>query len=919
MLLTLLLALFVAGCQTPWRNAAPADPTAETAADARPTTPPANPAAQNAAPPNAAAQNAAASPPGKTPGASSTAPAAAAGAISAASAAAGAGSLADDRWVQAVATPLGMATSDNMPVAKGLVGRVPVNRIATSSGAADAASQADAAKYRWRHFGLDAWLARGDWHAELVTALGDPQRVVATNAAILLARQGSSDALLVPTLTTAIGDVNLRLPLRFAAIEALSGIPSQAAHAEVLRLADQQTEFLHTTPSAYLPQMHIELLRALEKTPASVAVAEDNARLALGLASTAPEVRRVALEAWLDPTRQELPPVVLELRRDPDPRVRATALDVLATQRPQAAETLLLAALDDTDLTVRIAAIGALGKLGTPAARTALEKLRTHAHEAARVAALKALGSLGGYRAVIASSQDKSFRVRQAVAENLSQAGAEGERPTSEVLELARTLIRDPSLDVQRTMLASLAAWPLADAGDILLLAMAQTGYQTRKDAAAQLASRWPAAASYPVEALGPERLASVAALTAQWQHDFPASGDLPADSAPTSAVPTFTLDELANVRRLVAACGQEQILPAERQAAVDGLVALGPTLPAALETALADRGPLPEVVYTDALPKVSPIYAALAGLASGDVRQRRTGCSQLLAGLAGKPLPPLALERLVALERRESDPVVWQAVLQATAGDARPGAVQLAYLAVGNPSSDVRRRACDYLAAHPDARHVPVLVPMFEDASSTVIVAAVRAVGAVGRLDDPRPLVGLLLTTDHELRLEVAAALVRLKIEEGRAALGRMALDADLQLRLKVAEQMGALGERTFIPTLIQMSSERTDVSRAALASLTKLTGQDFSHDAEGQLVPRDAQAAQWQAWYRRQQFAGAQPAGESADTQVVPASATTPAGAATPIPTTAPPGNPPSAAAPAAGFAPSVMGTAPPGGRPR
>ena len=60
-----------------------------------------------------------------------------------------------------------------------------------------------------------------------------------------------------------------------------------------------------------------------------------------------------------------------------------------------------------------------------------------------------------------------------------------------------------------------------------------------------------------------------------------------------------------------------------------------------------------------------------------------------------------LALDRLVVLAKRENDPVVWQSVLQTTAHDARTGAVQLAYLAVGNASSDVRRRACDYLAAH--------------------------------------------------------------------------------------------------------------------------------------------------------------------------------------------------------------------------
>jgi HEAT repeat protein len=233
-----------------------------------------------------------------------------------------------------------------------------------------------------------------------------------------------------------------------------------------------------------------------------------------------------------------------------------------------------------------------------------------------------------------------------------------------------------------------------------------------------------------------------------------------------------------------------------------------------------------------------------------------------LSAIAGGKPVGGLALERLVVLARRETDPVVWQSLLQTTATDPRAGAVQLAYLAVGNASSDVRRRACDYLAAHADPRHTSVLLPMLQDPSSTVAIAAVRGLGAIGSIADTRPLIALLLTPDRELRLEVATNLVRMKVDDGRAALARMALDADMQLRLDVAKRMGELAEPVFLPTLIQMTAESNDVGRMALESLAKLTGQDFSHDADGALLPRDAQTAQWQAWYRRQQLSGVLPA---------------------------------------------------------
>ncbi len=610
--------------------------------------------------------------------------------------------------------------------------------------------------------------------------------------------------------------------------------------------------------------MHAQVLLGLITTQAPGEMSQENFRFAAGLASPAIEVRRVSLSAWFDPARKDFPPSALELRRDPDPRVRAAALEAIALQRPQPAETLLLAALDDTDLSVRIAAIGALGKFGTPAARSALEKLRSHSHEAARVASVRALYKLAGYQAVVPSAHDKSWRVRQAVAESLSQAGEEGDRLSIDTVDLARSLVHDPSLDVQRQMLQSLGAWPLTKSGALLLSAMGEAGYQTRKDAAAQLTARWPAAAEFPVEAPAAERAAVVAALTARWNSEFQASTELAVQRDQQShAAANPAPEDLARLRSLLDALGDTEIRAAMRQAALDGLVAYGAALPAALESpALADRGPLPEVVYEEVLPKVSPVFAALDGLSSGDVRLRRGGAMQLSTVMAGKPMTPLALDRLVVFARRETDPVVWQCLLGATAADARAGAVQLAYLAVGNSSSDVRRRACDYLAAHADVRHAAVLLPMLEDPSSTVVIAAVRGLGAIGTMEDPRPLIGLLLTPDRELRLEVATNLVRLKVEDGRAAMQRMALDADQQLRLEVAGRMGELAEPVFVPTLIQMSAEPNDVGRVALESLAKLTGQNFSRDSEGAIVPRDVQTAQWQAWYRRQELAGAVPA---------------------------------------------------------
>ena len=92
--------------------------------------------------------------------------------------------------------------------------------------------------------------------------------------------------------------------------------------------------------------------------------------------------------------------------------------------------------------------------------------------------------------------------------------------------------------------------------------------------------------------------------------------------------------------------------------------------------------------------------------------------------------------------------------------------------------------------------------------------------------------------------------------------------------MRLEVAQRMGQLAEPVFTGVLIQMSAEPTMLGCAALESLTKLTGQDFSHDSEVALLVRDAQTNLWQAWYRRQQLAEAAP-----DSSIEPAGSAVPA----------------------------------------
>ena len=223
--------------------------------------------------------------------------------------------------------------------------------------------------------------------------------------------------------------------------------------------------------------------------------------------------------------------------------------------------------------------------------------------------------------------------------------------------------------------------------------------------------------------------------------------------------------------------------------------LAFGPTLIAALERVSGEgKEPLPPLVFEEVLPQVSPLFAAIEGLRASDgMQQRLDRCSS--AGhrcRRGRPMPLIGvLGQWQDLAKTENDPVVWQSLLTATANDSREDAVDMAYLAIGNGAPEVRRRACNYLAAHGDPRHVPVLMPVLADLNTPVVTAAVRALGAAGKIDDPAPLIQLMITQDKQLRLEVATSLARLKVPEGAAALERLSLDPDGEIcRCALAER---------------------------------------------------------------------------------------------------------------------------------
>jgi HEAT repeat protein len=680
-------------------------------------------------------------------------------------------------------------------------------------------------RFRWRHMGVEEVTAQGDTHQDmLIDALRHDNPVVVANAAVALARLRDSAA--TEPLVLAATDDEMKLHARLAAIEALCGLNAATADSALSELWQA-----YGSPDdggrGYLPELHEELVRGImarlkgagdttddtATAPAASKVDHPRAeltdvehrRLATALRSPVPAVRLATLEAYQAAADArvgplELPAEAVELRFDGDPRVRAATLMALAASwHPQAAE-FAHDSLTDTDRDVRMAAIAALGLIGGPDARETLEGLLSDEPELVRVAAIEALIRAGEHTAVSAYAADRSWRVRQVVARGLA------DQPGRASLALAGELIHDMNPTVQATMIESLSAWPLEQAGPVLLRAIDNGSYLPRKSAARQLGQRWKPAADFPVDAPRETRAEKLAALQQRWTDEF---------GLVDPAV-------VGNVEDGVALAGYH--------------AAIG------------------QPASSEAQKKLASL---MADLASSDAQQRRQAADRLCEAARGGGLPPEFVRELAVRVEREPDGLVLRSVLMALENDASDAAVALAVSALGHPTGDVRRRACNHLADHGLPEQSQALLATLDDPDPNVVRAAVIALGRIGEVPDTAPLIRLLAAGDHPLRVDVAVALTRMGAAEGPAALERLVHDPDPIIRRQTAQRLGDLGDPAFIATLGPLLDDRQmGVDRAAMESLTKLVGRDVS-DRAGQDKDPPSHAervARWKDWWREE-----------------------------------------------------------------
>jgi hypothetical protein len=408
----------------------------------------------------------------------------------------------------------------------------------------------------------------------------------------------------------------------------------------------------------------------------------------------------------------------------------------------------------------------------------------------------------------------------------------------------------------------------LEQAGPLLLAAIESPSYLTRKDAATQLADRWPAAAGFPIDAPADRRSELVGQLQEKWASQF-GNIDQEAIAEHPPMKEAVSPERRNEMEQCLEALANRRANQIEQTVAIQGLTSIGPDLPGMLEGYLESHGPLPERIYHDVLPQCGKEFELTEQLSSKDPRIRRSAIAALAKLSTEKSISTVALGRICALLTSEDDPTIWISAFKLIEHDPRESAALLAAAGLSHPSPEVRRRACEYFGAYPDPRRADLLVAALADENVPVLHVAVQALGEFPAIADPTPVERQLAAADHSLRLDAAVTLARWKAESGREALERLAADGDSRIRRQAAMAIGRLGDSSLLPALISLLDDQQDIRRAALQSLRSLTGSDeppgntgerqasytATENADQASKPLAEQAQRWKDWYQRQE----------------------------------------------------------------
>ena len=131
----------------------------------------------------------------------------------------------------------------------------------------------------------------------------------------------------------------------------------------------------------------------------------------------------------------------------------------------------------------------------------------------------------------------------------------------------------------------------------------------------------------------------------------------------------------------------------------------------------------------------------------------------------------------------------------------------------------------------------------------------------AEGVIDDARAVADSAKGRFAEVQQQIAklreADLPQAARRQAAEALERLAMDADVAVRVRAAQAMGEVADPLFLPALMALLSDAADVQTAAMASLAQIAGSDVTAREGASPVSNEERIRTWQLWYRERQDA--------------------------------------------------------------
>jgi HEAT repeat protein len=491
---------------------------------------------------------------------------------------------------------------------------------------------------------------------------------------------------------------------------------------------------------------------------------------------------------------------------------RAAAVDALVKIGAPAVPLLIDALDDENAYPFALQALGRLGPVALPAAPALLDRIRQHGNGGHEVPVLSNMGP--GVIPILAKTvTDESEAVRAGVTNVLTllayTAAKNGDADNARALsDLLVVLLRDRNAAVRSMAVCGVTyGWNARpDTASLLIDRLGDEAPAVRGSAAMFLA-RVPGDAS-----------AVVAALVRALDDPFPWVG----------------FDAANSIRQLGDRAGSARLQ----------LLEFAKKHPEWSGT-IADVG----------------VETLQAGLKSDDAGVRRIAAAQL-AGM-GTSAAPAATALLVAVD--DADPAVRASALDALgaagptaeampkvraalgAADANVRAAAARTLGrvanapddvvadlvrgLADPSADVRRECAIALGrlARSPATSIKALVVALNDGDLVVRAAAATAIGAFGASASSAAidLRRALAQSDPWIRLGAATSLVRVDppAADAFAALTKLAVDANGDVRWRTVIALGSLASKDGVPILVDRLNDRSaEVRKAAAASLGQL-----------------------------------------------------------------------------------------------